>query len=143
MVINDALSGEEHKKDPPEPVITEPDVIEPVVSDSVIPIDTVEERDIVTPMFLLSNEGTCTTCNCECKDDSIIECNKCNLKFHALCNIATPLNCICNKSFLNLFKQRSTRKNFIWCCDCCMTTMEINSVKTDNQRITQLEEKNR
>ena len=77
--------------------------------------------------FQLKTDGSCQSCNDEVQDNEIIKCFRCKLNFHALCKGS---NAICNKSLLVLYQQKSTKKNFVWFCDICLTEMEINETES-------------
>ena len=81
----------------------------------------------MTTPFQLKADGSCQSCNDQVDDNEIIKCFRCKLNFHALCK---GCNDICNKSLLGAFHQRSTKKNFVWLCDICLTEMEINDTES-------------
>ena len=89
--------------------------------------------------FELSDTGQCLTCQINPMNNEIIECFNCLKNFHALCSTsATP---ICNKTLLNQFKAKSTRCNFKYMCDRCITRSEQQQPVTDTNRIDKLENK--
>ena len=93
------------------------------------------------PCSLLA-DGSCCTCKLEIDDNEQIQCFRCKINFHALCKQSN--DAICNKSLLGLFLQRSTKKNFAWYCDRCLTDIELISSQSDtvqNQKVQDLENK--
>ena len=80
--------------------------------------------DVTGQPCFLSDSGTCTTCKLQVDDNEAIKCFRCLNNFHGLCKKAP--NQICNKSLLVLFLQKSTKKNFVWYCDVCITEIELN-----------------
>ena len=74
------------------------------------------------------NAGKCNSCVGQIDDNEVMTCFRCKENFHAVCNGS---NVICNKSLLALYHQRSTKRNFVWYCDCCLTQLEL--VTTESQ----------
>ena len=79
-------------------------------------------------MFKLDSEGKCETCSNVATEEQIISCNNCQIHFHAVCNseAGNGEHYIARKSHLGLHKQASTKPNFIWKCDICLTQAEAN-----------------
>ena len=98
------------------------------------PLSTIMTRE--KQRYELDDTGTCSTCDNIPGDSEITKCVICESSYHgADCNEAGA-NPICNKSFLKLFLQRSTKSNFAWTCDHCLTLKEHNEASTlsDNVR---------
>ena len=70
-------------------------------------------------------DGKCNSCSEQIDDNEVMTCFRCKLHFHAICKGS---NAICNKSLLNLFHQRSTKRNFTWYCDECITQLEVDTL---------------
>ena len=85
----------------------------------------------------LEKDGKCSSCSNIIADDSIIKCSKCKLLFHAVCS--TYENEICNKTLFKLFCSKSTKSNFMWFCDACLTSFEFDAASNDTARINNLE----
>ena len=84
-------------------------------------------------------DGTCNLCKAEVDDNEMIRCYHCKNNFHALCGHSGDK--ICNKSLLVLFLQKSTKRNFVWYCDSCITRTELTSTDTQtyyNQKVDDL-----
>ena len=79
-------------------------------------------------MFLISSEGECESCKDKAKEKEVIECRHCDKKFHALCNISDKSNKICNTTFFGLYL--TTKPNFKWSCDECLTREEENKASS-------------
>lgn len=95
----------------------------------------------VQPCFI-SSAGSCITCELQIDDNEVIQCFVCSNNFHALCKSAT--NQICNKSLLACFMQKSTKRNFVWYCDVCLTKAELmntESKSSQSQKVQDLENK--
>ena len=69
----------------------------------------------------------------------IITCCSCSNNFHALCtSVKEKGKGICNMSFLKLFLTPSTKSNFKWFCDGCLTKFENTKTTTIEERFTVL-----
>ena len=90
-------------------------------------------------MFKLDRQGKCTTCLAKAKDAEIIQCEVCEFYFHGVCDSedGKGQNRIAVQSHLKLFKQASTKKNFSWKCDKCLTISEQNQAATVKESISQ------
>ena len=78
-------------------------------------------------LFKLDSAGVCGSCLKKATDADTIRCDTCDFNFHALCESAGgKTELIANKSHLSSHKQKSTKKNFIWKCDRCLTVSEEN-----------------
>ena len=80
--------------------------------------------------------GICKQCKLQVEDNEVIKCFKCSTDFHALCKTASSM--ICNKSLLNVFMQRSTKRNFIWVCDTCLTEVELMNTESQVSESTKV-----
>ena len=83
----------------------------------------------MTDQCVLADDGTCHQCELQIEDNEVIKCFNCAINFHALCKKAS--NMICNKSLLATFMQKSTKRNFVWYCDKCLTDLEL--LRTESQ----------
>ena len=95
----------------------------------------------------VSSDGTCNKCTKKVNGNDVC-CIICKMKFHATgCSNDTD---ICTQSFLNQFKPHAEKMsvkyaarpgNFMFMCDPCKTTFEINSASKDQCKVDMLEEK--
>ena len=86
-------------------------------------------------------DGKCNSCAEQVDDNEVMTCFRCKVHFHAVCQGS---NAICNKSLLSLWQQRSTKRNFTWYCDSCLTQLEMDDTVTQApvlQKVTDLEDK--
>ena len=87
--------------------------------------------------FVLDADGKCTSCNQPALLAEMIRCSSCSKDFHAVCSAVTDRSdAICNQSFLKLFNTSTTKTNFKWFCDACLTTFEINKASTLDERFS-------
>ena len=91
-------------------------------------------------MFLLDVQGKCETCLQVAKDTETIRCETCQFFYHAICNSPDGNSdaAIAKKTHLGLHKQTSTKKNFMWKCDRCLTISEQNEASSVREMISQL-----
>ena len=85
----------------------------------------------------ISDNGSCITCKVAIDDNEVLQCFSCSKNFHALCK--NTGNQICNKSLLTLLLQRSTKKNFVWYCDNCLTRLELNNAESKSSQSEKVE----
>ena len=75
--------------------------------------------------YVLNLTGQCTSCEADIPQTETVTCGSCEKVFHALCpSAANRKDNICNATFLKLWHASSTKANFKWYCDICLTDME-------------------
>ena len=85
--------------------------------------------------FLLDPDGKCTTCAQPALLAEIITCCACSKDCHAVCSSTNDkTEGICNQTLLKLFKMGSTKSNFKWFCNTCLTNFETNKASTLDER---------
>ena len=90
-------------------------------------------------MFKLDIQGKCDTCCMKAKESEIIQCQVCEFYFHGLCDSQDGKNDgIAKETYLGLYKRKSTKKNFSWKCDVCLTVSEQTQASTVKDMISQL-----
>ena len=89
-------------------------------------------------MFLIDKQGKCTTCSQAVVTAEIITCCSCSDHFHGQCSAVDKPNMVCNKTFLGLFLGASTKSNFKWFCDGCLTKFEVSKVATVEDKYGEL-----
>ena len=91
-------------------------------------------------MFKISSDSVCSTCDNKATEKDSLTCRECECVFHAICPNTKDNKdiAICNKTFLGIFLQPSTKPNFTWACDTCLTKEESDKVATLTQKITEL-----
>ena len=95
----------------------------------------------VMQKFQVDENGSCTSCKSNGRDlpkSELIKCSYCKEHFHAICDAYEASKAICNKSFFRLFTQGSTKNNFTWTCDACVTNIEIAKHATLEQQVQSL-----
>ena len=91
-------------------------------------------------MFQLDQKGICESCIRKPPDAEIIRCYSCQFYFHALCDSVDPggTEYIAKKTHLNLHKGASTKPNFLWKCDKCLTIAEANEAASMREMMAKL-----
>ena len=88
--------------------------------------------------FKLDHTGSCESCkNVPIEGDELI-CYLCKSVFHGTCGTSNEEK-VGTKTMVNNFNKTSTKSNFLFLCDCCLTKFEADQVKTQNDRLDNLE----
>ena len=91
--------------------------------------------------YKLDGNGKCPTCQKDSVQGEHIECFDCNELFHVICTSAGPDDKVATKTTVSNFLLSSTKRNFHFYCDRCLTNMEIRKTESNNERISNLEGK--
>ena len=91
--------------------------------------------------FRLDDHGNCPACNKLSIEFEHVMCFSCKKLFHAVCGNSSADEKVCTKTTIGNFLQSSTKKNFQFFCDKCLTQLEISMSESDSQRINLLETK--
>ena len=89
--------------------------------------------------FELNKEGMCTACEEVSLEAEYVHCAICDKKFHVVCPEAKNDDKWATKSMIATYKSPSTKKNFMFLCNCCLTTFETNRADLDGQRLRKME----
>ena len=90
--------------------------------------------------FQLNDEGICCTCNVLSLDQEFVECGICDKKFHAVCSSCSADDKWATKTMIQMFKASSTKRNFRFSCNYCLTALETNKADVNGLRVRKLEE---
>ena len=88
--------------------------------------------------FKLSDSGKCNVCQSVPAPTEILKCYFCKGAFHGLCSQAGGEK-IATKSLVTNFNASSTNENFKFFCDICLTKFEIDTAKTNDDRLCSVE----
>ena len=91
--------------------------------------------------FQLDDHGNCSACGNISAQSEHVMCFLCKHLFHAICNKASLDERFATKTMINGFLLSSTKNNFKFFCDCCVTSLEVAASDSNNQRINLLETK--
>ena len=89
--------------------------------------------------FKLDGDGNCRACNKLSLREESVECYTCNGLFHVVCDGAKGDDKVATKTTVTNFLQPSTKGNFLFFCDRCLTEMEIRKTETETSRVSALE----
>ena len=89
-------------------------------------------------LFKIDDKSLCGTCGVKAKESEIIRCSGCESFFHAICSHPSGASEICKPTFLKIFLQSTTKPNFQWLCDSCLTKSEENRVAHLSDKIDTL-----
>ena len=89
----------------------------------------------------INDNSICTGCSDTPPPDQRILCFTCKHSFHAVCEAVDKDHMVGTKTMVKLFLGGSTKSNFKFFCDVCLTNMEKGLVQTEGQKIVGLEKK--
>ena len=89
----------------------------------------------------VGENSVCPACENTPVQDQCVECFMCQCVFHAYCEGRSNDTNLGTKTMVKTFLAGSTKSNFKFFCDSCLTQMEVNMVETENQKINGLEKK--
>ena len=95
----------------------------------------------MSDQFKLDGDGHCKSCKAVPAPGETIQCYTCSGTIHAICSGASTEDKVATKTMINSFLLSSTKRNFVFYCDICLTKMEINKADADSLRVNILEEK--
>lgn len=88
--------------------------------------------------FTINGEGKCTSCSQVCSKSEILCCCSCESSFHAVCSSVDKKEYLCTTSYLKMYYSSTSKSNFKWFCDSCLTTFEVSKTATVDDRIGHL-----
>ena len=91
--------------------------------------------------FKLDDDGNCSMCNNLSGPGEYIQCFTCRGNFHVICPSAGNDDKVATKTTITGFSLPSTKKNFVFYCDKCLTELEISKANSDANRIDVMENK--
>ena len=89
----------------------------------------------------ISDASECLTCKTTPIQEQVVQCYVCKNHYHAYCDAAGNDNKLRSMTMIKTFLAASTKANFKFFCDICLTEYERNLVEIQNQKITALTEK--
>ena len=95
----------------------------------------------MSEIIKLDQTGLCNLCKEVPHANEKVQCTICKNYYHASCPSLKHEDRAAAKTFVNLFNQVSTKSNFIFLCDSCLTSFELTLVGSDSQRVNALENK--
>ena len=95
----------------------------------------------MSDQFKIDDDGQCRSCKKVPAAGECIQCYSCTGIIHAICNEANVETRVATKTTVNQFNISSTKRNFKFYCDVCLTKMEISKADADSKRVEILEAK--
>ena len=89
----------------------------------------------------INQHSKCQTCNLAPPPDQVVSCFICKDVFHGYCEGTTRDGNLATKSMVKAFCADSTKGNFKFFCDPCLTNFEKDLVETEKQKVACLEKK--
>ena len=96
----------------------------------------VEYLLVMASKFKLDSTGKCSECKAVPVADEVLKCFICNSSFHGNCNVEDKIGL---KTLVINFTKKSTKDNFKFFCDSCLTKFEFDMSKTENDKIVSME----
>ena len=91
--------------------------------------------------FKIDEDGNCSACNKLSLRGENIPCYSCHGLFHAICDSAHGDDKVATKTTIEYFLRPSTKENFLFFCDSCLTKMEVSRTETETSRMNAMEKK--
>ena len=90
--------------------------------------------------YKLDPAGKCLVCEEVSTAVDNLECFLCKGVFHGACQKLGDEEKVGTKSMVNHFNRDSTKKNFKFLCDCCLTKFEIDLASSEKKRLNVVED---
>ena len=87
------------------------------------------------------NDGKCISCRTVPGQNESVQCYDCKGNFHIFCPNISLDEKVAAKSTVTSFLAASTKKNFVFFCDNCLTNFEINKATDESKKVSLLESK--
>ena len=83
----------------------------------------------------LNSDGSCSLCNTVPQDEENIQCFTCKSHFHCGCLSCSEDDKVGTRSLVTAFNRKSTKLNFKFYCDTCLTNLEISIANSESRRL--------
>ena len=91
--------------------------------------------------FIITVDGTCQSCKSNSHTGECVQCFTCECYFHAICESTNNDNKLASKTMITTFLAVSTKNNFKFYCDGCLTNLEISNAESTSEKVATLEKK--
>ena len=91
--------------------------------------------------FIITDDGTCQSCKSNSHTGECVQCFTCESYFHAICESNNNDNKLASKTMITTFLAVSTKNNFKFYCDGCLTSLEIFNTESTSEKVATLEKK--
>ena len=89
--------------------------------------------------YKLDQQGSCTSCNTVSITAENLQCFMCKCVFHGVCPGMSADDKPGTKSLVELHNRPSTKKNFKFFCDNCLTDFEVSLANSETNRLSKVE----
>ena len=96
---------------------------------------------IMSDSIQVGNNGICGSCSLTPSQGQCVKCFSCKGLFHAICENTDNEARLGSKTMITTFLAVSTKNNFKFFCDKCLTNLEIGIAEGDDQKFNSLERK--
>ena len=90
-------------------------------------------------IFKIGDDSTCQSCTKIPTQGECVKCFSCKSVFHAICENTNNDNKVATKSMIATFLTPSTKDNFQFFCNTCLTKLENSMAESETERISTLE----
>ena len=94
---------------------------------------------VMSDDFKLKDDGICNSCQRISSKNDDLTCFSCKHKYHVLCPNASADKKVASKSTVVSFLAPSTKRNFVFYCNICLTDIELDIVSDDTRKIGALQ----
>ena len=89
--------------------------------------------------YKLASDGTCSSCSVVSVPGENLQCFMCKAMFHGACQSMSEDDKVAAKSSITAFLRPSTKGNFKFFCDVCLTKFEMDMANCEAKRIETVE----
>ena len=90
--------------------------------------------------FKLDSNGTCQSCNVVAVAAENLQCFMCKTIYHCACPEMGEDDKVGTKLLINSYNWSSTKGNFKFFCDSCVTKLEIDTLNSETNRLNNVED---
>ena len=91
--------------------------------------------------YQITDDSVCPSCTNTPAHGECVKCFMCKLVFHAICEATDSDTKLGTHTMIKAFSSPSTKNNFKFFCNNCLTVMERNLVESETEKIDNLEKK--
>ena len=92
-------------------------------------------------LFKVGDDSACPSCKMTPSQGECVQCFTCKSMFHTICEKTNNDTKLGTNTLVKLFLSASTKGNFKFFCDICLTNLERNMVESQTDKINSLESK--
>ena len=95
----------------------------------------------MSEVFKVNDKSICQSCSNVPAQGESLQCFTCKVFFHLICENTVNENKLGNNTLVKQFQAQSTKENFKFFCNKCLTELEISMAKASTDKINTLEKK--